>query len=87
MAKTIIRWFRSSPEFSLRLGATEQRDASMGANARLDIVEFASDVGAPAAYDVSVVTPLREDASFREACAAEPGLAAERRHAAKLNRQ
>ena len=30
---------------------------------------------------------LREDASFREACAAEPGLAAERRHADKLDRQ
>ena len=59
----------------------------MGANARLDIVEFASDVGAPAAYDVSVVTPLREDDRFREACAAEPGLAAERRHTDKLTRQ
>ena len=34
-----------------------------------------------------VVTPLREDARFREACAAEPGLAAERRHADKLDRQ
>ena len=67
--------------------ATEQRDPSMGANARLDIVEFASDAGAPAAYDVSVVTPLREDARFREACAAEPGLAAERRHADKVDRQ
>ena len=67
--------------------ATEQRDPSMGANSRLDIVEYASDVGAPAAYDVSVVTPLREDGQFREACAAEPGLAAERRHADKLGRQ
>ena len=45
------------------------------------------DVGAPGAYDVSIVTPLRADASFREACAAEPGLAAERRHTEKLVRQ
>ena len=67
--------------------ATEQRDPSMGPNARLDIVEYASDVGGPAAYDVSVVTPLREDASFREACAAELGLAAEQRHEYKLSRQ
>ena len=67
--------------------ATEQRDPSMGPNARLDIVEYASDVGAPAAYDVSVVTPLREDANFRESCACEPGLAAERRHAHKLGQQ
>ena len=64
--------------------ATEQRDPS---NARLDVVEFASDVGAPAAYDVSIVTPLRADADFREACAAEPGLAAECRHNFKLSRQ
>ena len=35
----------------------------------MDIVEYASDVGGPAVYDVSVATPLREDASFREACA------------------
>ena len=70
-----------------RVVATEQRDPSMGPNARLDIVEFASDAGSPAAYDVSVVTPLREDADFREACAAEPGLAAEQRHAFKLSQQ
>ena len=67
--------------------AVEQRDPSMGPNARLDIVEFASDAGAPAAYDVSIVTPLREDADFREACAAEPGLAAEQRHAFKFSHQ
>ncbi len=54
--------------------ATEQRDPSMSPNARLDIVEFASDVGAP----TSVVTPLREDAGFREA---------ERRHSDKLDQQ
>ena len=44
----------------------------MGLNARLDIVEHAS-VAGPAAYDVNVVTPLREDAAFHEACAAHPG--------------
>ena len=59
----------------------------MGPNARLDIVEYASDVGAPAAYDISVVTPLKVDAGFREACASEAGLAAEQRHAYKLSRQ
>ena len=53
----------------------------MDTNPHLDMVEFASDVGAPAAYDVSVVTPLRVDSGFREACVAEPGLASERRHA------
>ena len=67
--------------------AVEQRDPSMGPNARLDIVEYASDVGAPAAYDVSIVTPLKADESFREACASEPGLAAEQRHEYKLSRQ
>ena len=67
--------------------AVEQRDPSMGPNARLDIVEYASDVGAPAAYDVSIVTPLNADEGFREACASEPGLAAEQRHAFKLSRQ
>ena len=70
-----------------RVVAVEQRDPLMGPRARLDIVEFASDSGAPAAYDVSVVTPLRADADFREACAAEPGLACEQRHVFKLGRQ
>ena len=67
--------------------AVEQRDPSMGPRARLDIVEFPSDMGTAAAYDVSVVTPLRDDAAFREGCAAEPGLAAELRHAYKLDTQ
>eukprot|EP00973_Karenia_brevis_P026959 3719429-Karenia_brevis.AAC.1 len=31
--------------------------------------------------------PTRGDAVLREACAAEPGLAAERRHVEKLDRQ
>ena len=59
----------------------------MGPNARLDIVEFASDAGVLAAYDVSIVMPLREDAGFHEACATEPGLAAELRHYNKSARQ
>ena len=67
--------------------ATEQRDPTMGPHARLDVVEYASDAGSPAAYDVSVVTPLRADGDFREACAAEPGLAALERHDYKLSRQ
>ena len=49
----------------------EQRDPSMGPSARLDIVEFASTAGGPATYDVSVVTPLRDDASFVAHCAHE----------------
>lgn len=65
--------------------ATEQCDPSMGPNERLDIVEYASDADALTVYDVSVVMPLREDAGFRETCAAEPGLAAEQRHAHKLS--
>eukprot|EP00973_Karenia_brevis_P052737 7327841-Karenia_brevis.AAC.1 len=59
----------------------------MGPGARRDVVEFASDVGSPAAYDVSVVTPLRDDSAFREACAVAPGFAAEQRHTFKLERQ
>ena len=59
--------------------ATELQDTSMGPIARLDIVEFASDAGAPAAHGVSVFSPLRADSNFREACASELGLAAEQR--------
>ena len=59
----------------------------MGPSARLDIVEFASPAGAPASYDVSVVTPLRADPSFVQACAQQPGHAANVRHAEKLRSQ
>ena len=83
----LVRQFANMLAAAGRQVAVEQRDPSMGPNARLDIVEYASDVGAPAAYDVSIVTPLRADAAFREACAAEPGLAAELRHAHKLDTQ
>ena len=83
----LVREFARFLSAAGRHVAVEQRDPSMGPNARLDIVEFASDGGGPAAYDVSVVTPLREDATFREACAAEPGLAAEQRHNHKLDSQ
>ena len=31
--------------------ALEQRDPDMGPDARLDVVEYASDLGGPAAYD------------------------------------
>ena len=55
--------------------------------ARLDVVEYPSDAGTAAAYDISVVTPLRVDADFREACAAEPGLAVKARHEYKLRQQ
>jgi hypothetical protein len=65
----------------------ERRDPSMGPHARLDIVEFASSVGGPAAYDVSVVTALRKAPSFVRACALHPGHAAEARHAHKLRVQ
>ena len=63
-----------------RVVSTQQRDPSMGPNARLDIVEATSDVGTAAAYDLSVVTPLRVDAGFCVACALEPGYAANQRH-------
>ena len=59
----------------------------MGPRARLDVVVYPSNAGGRAAYDVSVVTPLREDTGFREACAAEPGLAANERHEYKLAQQ
>ena len=83
----LVREFAHMLAAAGRHVAVEQRDPTMGPNARLDIVEYASDRGAPAAYDVSVVTPLRDDGDFREACAAEPGLAAEQRHAHKLDTQ
>ena len=44
-----------------------------------DVVEYPSDAGSAGACDVSVVTPLRDDAGFVEAWAAEPGLAARQR--------
>ena len=54
----------------------EQRDPTMGPHARLDIVEYASALGGPAAYDVSVVTALRKDRRFVTQCAGFPGHAA-----------
>ena len=66
-----------------RLVLVEARDPMMGPSARLDIVEFASPAGAPASYDVSVVTPLRADPSFVQACARQPAHAAGERHADK----
>ena len=65
----------------------EQRDPTMGPNARLDIVEYPSDAGSAASYDVSVVTSVTMDDALVEACAAEPGLAAQRRHDYKLDQQ
>ena len=65
----------------------EQRDPNMGPHARLDIVEFPSGVGGPAAYDVSVVTALRKDRAFVAQCAATPGYAAQTRHEHKLSVQ
>jgi len=59
----------------------------MGPHARLDIVEFASSVGGPAAYDVSVVTALRKAPSFVDACARCPGHASATRHDYKLRVQ
>ena len=70
-----------------RFVRTEQRDPTMGPCARLDIVEFASEAGGPASYDVSVVTPFREDVGFLQACAAAPGHAAAERHKGKLEAQ
>ena len=55
-----------------RVVQLEQRDPSMGPNARLDIVEYASAEGAPAAYDVSVVTALRANRAFIRQCACTP---------------
>ncbi len=65
----------------------ELRDPTMGPHARLDIVEFASAVGGPAAYDVSIVTALRKDRRFVEHCARAPGYASRNRHDHKLSTQ
>ena len=70
-----------------RFAVVEQRDPMMGPNSRLDVVEFASAQGGPAAYDVSVVTPFRADGRFVQECARVPGLAAARRHEEKLESQ
>ena len=59
----------------------------MGERARLDLVEFASDAGDSAAYDVAVYTPLRASAAFRAECARFPGHACSRGFDAKLNSQ
>ena len=67
--------------------AVEQRDPHMGPRARLDIVEYPSAQGGPAAYDVSVVTAHRKDRTFVASCAAEPGFAGRRAHERKLNVQ
>ena len=67
--------------------AVEQRDPALGPRARLDVVQYPSDAGGAVAYDVSVVTPFREDVGFVEACAAEPSLTAKRRHDYKLDQQ
>ena len=73
--------------WALRCVAVEQRDSHMGPCARLDIVEYPSAQGGPAAYDVSVVTALRKDRTFVASCAAEPGFAGRRAHERKLNVQ
>ena len=70
-----------------RFVRVEQRDPDMGPNARLDILEVPSARGGSAAYDVSVVTPFRDDTAFVAACAREPGHAAAFRHRDKLERQ
>ena len=70
-----------------RFVALEQRDPSMGPHAPLDIVEYASAKGGPAAYDVSVVTALRKSKAFVAHCAERPGYAAAQAHAAKLDTQ
>ena len=62
-------------------------DPTLGPGARLDIVEYPSAEGGPAAYDVSVVTTQRRDRRFVAQCARSPGYAAARRYEEKLNRQ
>ena len=79
-------------EFSQILSAAghqvraEQRDPSMGPNARLDLVEYPSEAGAAAAYDVTAVTALRSSLPFLALCAATPGHAASVRNDYKLTR-
>lgn len=65
----------------------EQRDPSMGANARLDLVEYPSEAGAAAAYDVTVVTALRASPAFLRLASSTPGHAAVIRHDYKLSQQ
>ena len=53
----------------------------------MDIVEYASVEGGPAAYDVSVVASLRKDRRFVNHCASRPGYAAATRYRSKLDEQ
>ena len=59
----------------------------MGPTSRLDLVEYPSDAGGAASYDVFVHTAFRLDARFVERCAQTPGHAANVGHDAKLNTQ
>ena len=83
----LVREFHRFLSQAGRCVAVEQRDPSMGPHARLDIVEYPSAEGGPAAYDVSVVTPLRKDRPFVRSCASEPGHAAQCAHDRKLREQ
>ena len=83
----VVHEFSSMLRAAGRLVQEEQRDPSMGPAARLDIVEFTSEGGGPASYDVSIVTPLRDDNVFVAACARSPGHAASARHLHKLGQQ
>lgn len=65
--------------------AVEYRDARMGPNARLDMVERASNAGATSSYEVKDVALLCNDANFPEVCASEPGPVADLRHGYKLD--
>ena len=65
----------------------EQQDPSMGPHARLDLVEYPSEVGTAAAYDVTAVTALTSSAPFIASCALTPGHAASLRFKHKLDQQ
>jgi len=65
----------------------EQRDPSMGPCARLDLVEYPSEAGTAAAYDITAVTALRADVPFVTKCSTSPGHAATTRYDFKFKRQ
>ena len=83
LAEEWCRFLRAAGRFV----ELEQRDPSLGPGARLDIVEYASVEGGPAAYDISVVTSQRQDRRFVRCCASRLGHEAAVRFRSKLDDQ
>jgi len=59
----------------------------MGPHARLDLVEYPSEAGCAAAYDITAVSALTSSQPFVAMCARTPGHAADTRYKFKLDSQ